>query len=161
MKILLLSIARLALERVVARLAINQHLARNNTHGGTSCQAVQECSFARSTHTHQGSKSTRLDPSVYVVENTSRLAFDLDVVAHVLPLENSGLALDDGDVVVRVVILCRNSSSSDSALEIIGGLALGYLVAATEHQNFTLGLRSSNVLSSDKVDGHESEAESP
>jgi hypothetical protein len=67
-----------------------------------------------------------------VVQNTTRLLLDLDVVAHVLPLEDGGLAFDHGEVIG--LVLDGDVAAGRGGLEVIGGLALlDSLVSATEH----------------------------
>ena len=91
----------LALERVVTRLAVNQHLSSNDTHSSTCGQAVKKSRFTSTRDTHERSQSTGLDPSINMIENTARLLLDSDVIADVLPLEDGGLTFDNGNVVLR------------------------------------------------------------
>ena len=151
----------LALERVIARLAVDQHLTSNNTHSGTCSQAVEKRRFTGTRDTHERSQSTGLDPSVNVVKNAAGLLLDCDVVADVLPLEDGSLAFDDGNVVG--IVLGSDVTSGNGGLKIFFRLALGgsCLVATTEDKDFTLGLLSSDVLSTNKVDAHETKHEGP
>src|SRR5688572_8238839 len=91
---LLLNIASLALKAGIEWLAVDQHISRDNAHGGPFCQYVKECCFASTGDTHQSSKSPRLHPSGNVVQQPAGLALDFDVVNHIPPREDVGLRLE-------------------------------------------------------------------
>lgn len=152
----------LALERVVTRLAVDQHLTGNDTHSSTRSQAIQKSRFTSTRDTHERSQGTRLDPSINVVEDTTRLLLDGDIVADVLPLEDGGLAFDDGDV-VGTIVLNRDVACRSSGFQILFGLALGRgeFVATLEDKDLTLGLLGGDEFSTSEVDTHETEHEDP
>ena len=158
-QILLLSVTGLALERLVTGDAVNQHLTTDDTHGSTSSQDVKQSSLTSTRHTHEGSQSTRLDPTVNVVQNAAGFTLDLNVVANVFPLEDGSLALDDGDVVVAVGV--TGGPTSWVALEVVGGFSLGNLETTAEDKDFALRLSRGNELGSDKVDHHKTDQEYP
>ncbi|KAI6773176.1 hypothetical protein HG531_000025 [Fusarium graminearum] len=129
-KILLLHVACSALERGVADLAVDKHFTSDDTHRDTISETVEKSSLSSTRHTHQGCECSGLDPAVNVVENASWFTLDLDVVAHVVPVENTGGTLDVGDFVV---------------------VLLGH-VAAAEDEDLTLGLLGGDELGGDDVD---------
>lgn len=100
MQVLLLHVARLPLERRVALAPIHQHPARDDAHRGARGEHIEQRRLACARHAHQRGERAGLDPAVDVVEDAAGFAFDLDVVADVLPVENGGLFLDHGRRVV-------------------------------------------------------------
>lgn len=44
---------------------------------------------------HESSQSTRLDPTIDVIQNSPGLLLDLDVVNNILPREDGSLSLND------------------------------------------------------------------
>ncbi|KAI6776430.1 hypothetical protein HG530_000375 [Fusarium avenaceum] len=82
-------------------------------------------------------ESARLDPTVYIIENTARFALDLDIVAHIVPVEDAGRPLNVGVLVVE--LFGGGNGTGRSSLRI--GLALGHScgnVAVTEYEDFAL-----------------------
>ncbi|TFA97843.1 hypothetical protein CCMA1212_010383 [Trichoderma ghanense] len=141
MEVLLLHVSRLALERVVPDLAVHQHLARDDAHGDAVGQAVEQRRFTGARHAHEGGEGAWLDPAVDVVEDATRFALDLDVVADVAPVEDAGRGLDHGVAVLRgfgVALLGRRR----------GGQELG----AAEDEDLALGLFRLDEVCGDKVD---------
>lgn len=93
MQILLLGVAGFPLKAIITHLPIDQHFASYNTHARTTiCQTIQQGSLAGPGNTHQGRESTGLDPAIDVVQDAPRSAIDLDVVAHVAPMEDTSRA---------------------------------------------------------------------
>ena len=92
-----------------------------------------------------------------MVQNAPGLILDLDVVANILPVENGGLTLNVGDILVRLVDLLTSGSGGVS-LEVIDDWGS---LAAAEEKDLTLGFGLGNILSCRKVGGqkesHESE----
>ena len=87
-----------------------------------------------------------------MVKDASRLVLDLDIVAHVLPVENSLLSLDtSGLMLARFVRLLRGANGR-AGLEIVGVVMS---LTATEEQNFTLRLGLRDVLGGGQVGEHE------
>lgn len=87
-----------------------------------------------------------------MIEDTSRFVLDLDVVAHVLPVENSLLSLDSGSFTrIRFVRLLRGTDAR-AGLDIFG---LARSLAATEEENLTLRFGLRDVLGGSKVGNHE------
>ncbi len=108
MEILLLDVAGLALEGSVTQATVDEHLAGDDTHRSSVSKAVEKGGLAGARHTHQGRQGTGLDPSVDVVKNLAGLALDLDLVAHVFPVEDAGAGLQNaalliGDVAVSLL----------------------------------------------------------
>lgn len=160
MKILLLNVAGLALERSVSGKAINKHFSRDNTHGGSVSQAVEKSGLASAGDAHESRESTGLHPSVHIVQDLASLLLDLDLVADVVPMENTSRALDVATLLIGLVPSSRlgnRSSNSDTArfgitLVLLEGRRL---VAATEEQDLTLALGSRDCLSRKHVGGGE------
>ena len=96
MEVLLLHVSGLALERVISDLAVHQHLARDESHGDSVGQTVEQRRLTRARHTHEGREGARLNPAVNMVEDTTRFALDFDVVADIRPVEDAGRSLDLG-----------------------------------------------------------------
>ena len=94
-EVLLLHVTGLALKGIIAQAAVDEHLAGDHAHSHTIGQDIEKSGLTSARDTHQRGQRTRLDPAVNLVENTPRLALDLDVVAHVLPVEDGSL-LDEG-----------------------------------------------------------------
>jgi hypothetical protein len=138
MQVLLLDVTSFALERVVTLATINKHLTADDTHGDTSGKHIQESSFSGTRDTHECSESTRLNPSVHVVENASVFLLDLDVVGNVPPAEDSGLLLND--VGGRSVALLLSESCTVHTRLLILSLLLerSGSVTPAEDENFTL-----------------------
>ena len=87
-----------------------------------------------------------------MVENSSGLALNFDVVADVFPLEYSRLTLDDR----TMVDFSRSSNSlmARSGFDIIRMFGLEQHVATPENQNLTLGLLGCDEFCGQQVRGH-------
>lgn len=151
MEILLLDIAGLALERRVTLVAVDEHITRHNTHRNTGRENVEESGLSGTRSAHECSESTRLDPSVDVVQQAAGFALDLDVVANILPVENRRLPLNLGHSGVDVIAIVLLDVFS---LALLVFLDLGSLgdVLATEQKHLALGLGGGNELGRQKVD---------
>lgn len=112
-KILLLDVARLALKGHVALPAVDEHLAGNDAHRGAIGEAIEERGFAGARHTHKGSEGAGFDLSIDMIQNPASLFLDFHFVAHIAPLKDGGLPLDDGSG-VRVRGAARSSVGSTS-----------------------------------------------
>jgi hypothetical protein len=105
---------------------------------------------------HQSRAGTGLHPSVHVVENAPGFILDLDVVANVLPVEDSGLSLDVGNILSGLVDLL--SSGNRAACLFIASIRRS--LAAAEEEDFTLGLGLGDKLDTKKVCKEEESHES-
>lgn len=111
MKILLLNVTGRALECGVERLAVNEHIACNDTHGGSLSQNIQKRSLSSSRNTHKGGHTSRLDETRDMVEQSAWLTLDLDIVDDITPSENTLLFLNSTDIASTFIITMTGSSS--------------------------------------------------
>lgn len=111
MKILLLDVPGRALECGVERLAVNEHIACNDTHGGSLSQNIQKCSLSSSRNTHKGGHTSRLDETRDMVEQSAWLTLDLDIVDDITPSENTLLFLNSTDIASTFIISMTGSPS--------------------------------------------------
>lgn len=164
-EVLLLDVARLALEGLVALEAVDQHLTRDDAHGHARREDVEERGLAGAGDAHEGREGAGLDPTVDVVEQSSLPALDLDVVTHVLPLEDGRLFLDDaGDGLELAVIFPRRDSRTRmAAFGVRRGQLLEYgrLVSTSEHEHFTFRLLGGDELGGHQVENHEANQKGP
>lgn len=179
MEILLLDVAGLTLERDVTLGTVDEDFTGNNTHGDTSGEYVEKGSLSCTRNTlgnqqgpdlrrktyHQSSKSTRLDPTIYMVQNPPLLTLNLNVVNHILPAESRGLPLNDSilnlvgtSLLARALGRCTGAGSrvgllgfgltAGLGLGVVGGGALerfGNLTTG-EDKDFAFGLLSRDVF---------------
>ena len=163
-EILLLDVAGLALEGLIADLAVNEHLARDDTHGDTVSKAVEQSGLAGARHTHQGSEGAGLDPAVDIIQDPPSLALDLDIVADVVPVEDASGGLNDtltGAVVAAVRgLLDDGRGARQGSLGVVLALAGGRGdEAAAEDEDLTLGLLGGDELGGEEVNEMETNDE--
>lgn len=155
---LLLNIASLSLEAGVQGLTIDEQITSDNTHRGSLSEHIQQSSLSSAAHTHQSSKSTRLDPTSDVIQKPSGLTLDLNVIDKILPGKDISLWLHGGkSSSIRVSghgEFLVDSTPVDTTLEVGGN------VTALEDENLSLARGLGVELSRDKVDDHETDEES-
>ncbi|KAH3664072.1 hypothetical protein OGAPHI_004786 [Ogataea philodendri] len=167
-QILLLNITGVSLERTVSQSTVNKHRSGNNTHGHTVSKHIQQCSLTSTRGTHKGSQSTRLDPTVNVIQNSSGFRLDFHLVANVSPVENvltgdqlsntvrrRGVLLQTGRLLAVGAHLhvLRNRGQLLLFLQLVKS---GFL----EHQDFTLLHGTLRVLNKNQVKGSQKHTES-
>jgi len=163
-KILLLNISGLALEAGVERLAVDQHVACDYTHGSSLSEDIEQSRLTGSTGSHQRGQSARFHPPTHTVEQSARVALDLNVVHHVAPGENVGLRWDNVDIVLAFLLsalsgLLRSAHLGIASILLVCVLEVSGNVTTAEDQNFS-SRRSRRVdLDCNKVESQESEEE--
>ena len=160
-EILLLDVTGLALERGITGVAVDKHGTGNDTHGNSIGQAVEQSRLTRTGNTHQRRQGTRLNPTVNMIQNPAILLLDLDIVAHVLPVEDRGLLLQmTGKSGIGIAGGDRTDLGHHS-LRIIRLLLLqrGGLVATAENENLALGLLLRDEFGGNHVRRQEEEDE--
>ena len=154
MKILLLNVTGRALECGVERLAVNEHIACNDTHGGSLSQNIQKRSLSSSRDTHKGGQGTWFDPSINVVKDPATFFFDLNIVANILPLKNGSLLFNNSNF-VRIGIL-HGEYAIITTLEVVLCIVLVQTFMSTaENKNFTLGLLFGDKLRCNQINSTE------
>lgn len=166
MEVLLLHIARLALERGIAGVAVDKHITGNHAHARPVGQTVEQGGLAGARHAHESGECSRLDPTVDVVQNLSYLALDLDLVAHISPVEGACSPLNIGLLIRHVAALLLAGGNDGSGnldtprLGIVLVLLEGSrLVSTAEDQHLALGLLGRDVLSGEHVHDEEPDHE--
>lgn len=139
-QVLLLNVTGFALEGLVANLAVDEHLARDHTHGDTISETVEKCGLAGSGDSHERCERARLDPTVNVVQNSAGFALDLNVVAKLAPVEGASGTLNGslGVGTAAFFVVNHGARSSSVGLGIGGALGGRRLMAAAEHEDFAL-----------------------
>ena len=159
-QVLLLHVARLALEARVARAAVDQHGARDDADGGARGQHVEQRRLARAGLAHQRRHDARPHPAVDAVQQPPLAALDLDVEAHVLPVEHGLLLLNRGhrrlarQPLLALLRRLGRRRRGAAGLDVDQGPGLVH-VTATEEQHLALGLGGRDVLGGDEVGGAE------
>lgn len=145
MKILLLDITGFSLERDISLSTIDEHFTSDDTHSNSGSQDIEQGGFPSTRDTHEGGQSTRLDPTVDVIQNSSFFLFDLDVIDDVLPTENGSLSLDY-TVVDFAFFVFRNITGLDGTVGVFAALGVrlvlvlesSWNLALLEDEDFTL-----------------------
>ncbi|KAI6758696.1 hypothetical protein HG530_010936 [Fusarium avenaceum] len=141
----------------IKRPAVNKHVSSDDTHSGPLSQYIEKCCLASTTHAHEGSESTRLDPTGDVVQESTRLALDLNVIDDISPSKHIGLWFESSSSIFSFTILLRHTkllvvhASINARLEMCGN------VAALEDENLGLAGCLGVQLGGCEVDDHEGE----
>ncbi|KAI6748141.1 hypothetical protein HG531_008683 [Fusarium graminearum] len=96
-----------------------------------------------------------------MVQDTTRLSLDLDIVADILPMENRSLLLHIRNLLGGFIAACELSTTSTSCFLVTLALSSVFLhLLAREHENFALGTFRGDGLGSDQVQTHKQNRES-
>jgi hypothetical protein len=158
--LLLLHIASRPLKRWIQRLSINKHVARDDTHRSPLSKSIKKRRLSSSRNTHECGHTARFDETRDMIEQSSRLALDLDVIDHISPCKNTLLLFDSADV-TSTFLLSLFGITGFFIGRLAAGLHVGGDVATSENELFG-GVGGGGVnFDCDEVRDEEEDQETP
>lgn len=127
---------------------------------------IKQRRLSSSTRAHQRRQSTWLDKARNMVQQTSRLALDLDIIVNLAPSEYVLLWRNDIDISFFIILLVGFGHFLISSTKLfVVGFALGHVLhvlwdmSTSEDQHFSAGRGFRVDLNGNEIHGQESEQE--